>query len=106
MDAIIPKQRRTATRNPGNTFGSVRLLLEEGEIVATIQDISVAGIGILTCQRLEPGTWLVLQSADRNRGMPSELRAEIRHATQLDKMYLVGCRFARFLTTEDVMAFG
>jgi hypothetical protein len=106
MDAINPKERRGATRNPGNSIGPVRLRLDEGEIVARVQDISVEGIGILTRRRLEPETWLVLEPAEANRGLCPELRAEVRHTTKLDKEYLVGCRFVRFLTTDDLMALG
>jgi PilZ domain len=106
MDEINPKERRTATRNPGNTIEDVRLRLEEGEVFAKVQDISVEGIGILTRQRLDPETWLVLEPAAPNRGLCPELRAEVRHTTELDKEYLVGCRFARLLTTEDVLALG
>jgi hypothetical protein len=106
MDGINPKEHRTATRKPGNTIGPVRLRFEEGEIVASVRDISIAGIGILTHQRFEPETWLVLEPAESNRGLCPELRAEVRHTTKLGKEYLVGCRFARFLTAEDVMALG
>ena len=107
MDAINPKERRTVTRKPGNTIQPVRLLLGEGEIVARVQDISVAGIGILTRQRLESGTWLVLESAESSRCLSPELKAEVRHTRKGDKEgYLVGCRFSRLLTMEDVMALG
>jgi hypothetical protein len=106
MDAVNPKERRTATRNPGNTIEPVRIRLEEGELVAKVQDISIEGIGILTRQRLEPETWLALEPAEPNRGLCPELRAEVRHTTKLDTVYLVGCRFARFLTTDDLMALG
>jgi hypothetical protein len=106
MDASNPQQRRITPRNPGNTIEPVRLRLEEGDFIGKVQDISIVGIGILTCQRLEPGTWFMLEPAEPNRGLRPELRAEVRHTTKLDEMYLVGCRFARFLTTEDVMALG
>ena len=106
MDSINPMERRAATRSSGNTIEDVRLRLEEGEIVAKVQNISVEGIGILTCQRLEPETWLVLEPAEPNRGLCPELRAEVRHSTKMDKEYLVGCRFARLLTMEDMLALG
>jgi len=109
MDAITPKERRAVTRNPGNTIEPVRLCLEGDEIVARVQDISVTGIGILTRQRLEPGTWLVLEPAEPSRCLSPELRAEVRHTRKCDKEeedYLVGCRFSRLLTMEDVMALG
>jgi len=106
MDAINPQERRASTRKPGNTIEPVRLRLGDGEMVAKVQDISVTGIGILTPQRLEPGTWLALEPAEPGRGLRPELRAEVRHTTKLDKGYLAGCRFARFLTVEDMMALG
>jgi hypothetical protein len=106
VDAINPTERRGATRNPGNTVEPVRLRLDEGEIVAQVRDISVEGIGILTRQRLEPATWLVLEPAEVSQRWCEELRAEIRHTTKLDEEYLVGCRFARLLTIEAMMALG
>ena len=107
MDAINPKERRTVKRNPGNTIEPVRLRLEEGEIVARVQNISIAGIGVLTRQHLEPGTWLLLEPAQPSRGLSPEVRAEVRHTRKCDKEdYLVGCRFSRLLTAEDVMALG
>lgn len=107
MDSINPKDRRTVTRNPGTTIEPVRLRLDEGEIIAKVQDISIDGIGILTHHRLEPGTWLVLEPAKPNRGLSPELRAEVRHTTKLaEAAYLVGCRLARFLTSEDVLTLG
>lgn len=108
MDAINPKERRSVTRQSGNTVEPVRLRFDKGgEIVARIQDISIAGIGIRTSQRLEPGTWLVLELADPSRCLSPELRAEVRHTEKCDTDdNLVGCRFSRFLTTEDVMVLG
>ena len=43
MNAINPNERRTLARLPGNTIEPIRLRLEEGEIVAKVQNISVAG---------------------------------------------------------------
>ena len=107
MDAINPNERRTITRNPGNTIKPVRLRLEESEIVAIVQDISVAGIGILTRQRLEPGTWFVLEPADPSRCLSPELWVEVRHMRKCDNdEYLIGCRFSRFMMMEDVTALG
>ena len=107
MDAINPKERRTLIRHPGNTIEPVRLRLDEAEIIARVQDISIAGIGILTRRSLEPGTWLVLEPAEPRRSLSPELRAEVRHMRKCDEEdYLVGCRFSRTLTAEDMMALG
>jgi hypothetical protein len=107
MDAISPAERRTVNRKPGNTIAPVRLRLDEGEFVARVHDISIVGIGILTRQHLEPGTWLVLEPAEPSRQLSPELRAEVRHLRTGDEgEYLVGCRFSRPLLMEDVMALG
>ena len=109
MDGNSPKERRAIARKPGNTVEPVRLCLEEGETFARVHDISVAGIGILTRQRLEPGTWLVLEPAEPSRCLSTELKAEVRHPRKCEKeeeSYPVGCRFPRFLTVEDMMALG
>jgi hypothetical protein len=107
MDALNPEERRSLTRNSGDTIKSVRLRLEEGEIVARAQNISVAGISLLIRKRLEPGTWLVLEPAEPSRCLSPELRAEVIYSRKGDKEdYLVGCRFSRFLTMEDVKALG
>jgi hypothetical protein len=109
MDASTPKERRAIRRNPGNTIEPVRLCFEQGEIVATVKDISVVGIGIVIHQRLEPGIWLVLKPAKQRRRLSSELRVEVRHTRTCDTDeddYLVGCRFSRLLTLDDVTALG
>jgi PilZ domain len=104
MDAIKPEERRRLTRHSGNFAQHVRLRFDGNEIVAKVQNISVAGIGFLTNQRLEPGTWLVVELAKVNRGLYPELRAEIKHKTASENGYFVGCHFARLLTVPDVMA--
>jgi len=71
-----------------------------------VQDISITGIGILTRQSLETGTWFVLEPSRLGRGLRPELRAEVKHTTKLDNGYLVGCHFERFLTVQDVQALG
>ena len=107
MDEIDPKERRTVIRRPGDTFGPVRLRLEGGELIAKVQDVSVLGIGILAHQRLEPGTWLVLEPAQPRRSLSPELKAEVRYTRKSDKEdYLVGCRFSRLLTINDMKALG
>ena len=107
MDAINFSERRTVIRRPGNTIAPVRIRLDKGEFVAKVHDISIVGIGILTRQSLEPGTWLVLEPAEPSRCLSPELRAEVRHIKKCDEEdYLVGCRFSRPLLMEDIMALG
>lgn len=107
MDAINPNERRAVNRKPGNTIEPVRLRFDKGEFVAKVHDISITGIGILTRQRLELGTWLVLEPAEANRCLSPELRAEVRHIKKHDEEeFLVGCCFSRPLLMEDIMALG
>jgi PilZ domain len=107
MDEVNPKERRAVIRNPGDTIEPVRLRLEADELIAIVQDISVLGIGILTPQRLEPGTWLVLEPGEPSRRLARELRAEVRHTRKCDSEdYLVGCQFSRPLTPSDIMTLG
>jgi hypothetical protein len=107
MDAPNSTERRTVNRHPGNTIEPVRLRLDRVEIVVRVHDISVTGIGILIHQRLEPGTWLVLEPAQPRLPLSPELRAEVRHIRKCDdEDYLVGCLFSRHLTMEDMMALG
>jgi hypothetical protein len=102
-----PEGTPNRNRNLGSTIEPVRFRLEEGEIVARVQNISVTGIGLLTRQPLEPGTWLILEPAEPSRYLPSELRAEVRFTRKLDEEdYLAGCCFSRLLTQEDVMVLG
>jgi len=108
MGAITPNERRTVTRHAGNTIDPVRLRLDEGEPVpATVQDISIAGVGLVTRQHLDPGTWLVLETAKQLRISMPEIRAEVRHTRKWqEEEYLVGCCFDRYLTADDLMALG
>jgi hypothetical protein len=107
MDASQATERRSLTRNPGDTIRPVRLRLDAAEIVAKVHDISIEGIAILTNHRLEPGSWVLLEPADPNRHLAPELRAEVRHTKLAARQgYIIGCRFARRLTVEDVMALG
>ena len=107
MDAPISTERRTLIRHPGNTIEPVRLRFDKGEFVARVHDISIAGIGILTDQSVEPGTWLVLEPTEPSRRLNPELRAEVRHIRKYDEGdYLVGCRFSRPLVMEDMMTLG
>jgi hypothetical protein len=66
------KERRTITRSQVDTIAPVRLCLEEGNIVATVQNISIKGISTLTHQRLEPGAWFVLEPAETGRCLTKE----------------------------------
>lgn len=106
MDAFTHADRRAVSRLPGNTIEPIRVRLDGGETVASVQDISIAGIGIVLGERVEPGTWLVLEPGKPTAHLSSELRAEVRRTTKRDGDYLIGCRFSRYLTIDDLMTLG
>ncbi len=107
MDAIGRNERRTVKRNSGKTINPVRIRLPEGDIVASVHDISVMGIGILASQNLQVGAWHVLEPTARDGRLVPELKAEVRHIMACGiGEYLVGCQFSRLLTVEDMMALG
>ena|ERR1700677_2718533 len=107
MDVPNSTERRTLIRHPGNTIEPVRLRFDKGEFVVRVHDISIVGIGVLTDQCVEPGTWLELEPAQPSRRLTPELRAEVRHIRKCDEEdYLVGCLFSRHLKMEDMTALG
>jgi hypothetical protein len=107
MDEAKQPDRRAVARLPGTTIEPVRIQLDGGgETVAAVRDISIAGIGILLPQPLEPGTWVVLEPSRPKRRMSPPLQAEVRQATKCNDDYLIGCRFSRLLTMDDLMTLG
>jgi len=104
MEAITSKERRALLRHPGDTIGRIRLRLHNDEFIATVQDITVSGIGILVTQQLQPGDCIVLEPISSTDSWSKELTAEIRHATKVAEKYLVGCRLSRYLTARDMMS--
>lgn len=107
MDGSL-KNRRAVERRPGHTIGALILQSGVGEppFAARARDISIAGIGLLTRRRIEPGTTLLVRRSEPEheaRAMP----VQVRYAQELlADEWLLGCRFVRHLTTEDLLALG
>ena len=85
MDVMTPKERRTLSRLPKNESIRLRFEMNEGGFSATVRDISLYGMGILTQHQFEPGTWLVVEPVEPRRHFSPELRAEVRHSTKSDQ---------------------
>src|SRR6478672_3801759 len=100
MKPVLAQQRRVVARKPGDTVRPVRLSApgHEASIVATVRDISVTGIGILSPQPLKLGTWFVLEPSLADKRLDPELKVEVRHSTRHQSDYVTGCRFSRLLT--------
>lgn len=112
---IAHKDRRIVARHPGTTIGAVRLRLNTGEALGSVVDISITGLAVLVKQPLKTGasflplksgTCFVLEPSNPENRLSSELRAEICHSSIHDSEYLIGCRFQRLLTTDDILSLG
>jgi hypothetical protein len=107
MAAPSQIERRAIKRMPGDTIGPIRFFREPGGIpeAASVWDVSIKGIGLVTEQRLEPGTSLTIP-LKTDKELP-ELKAHVKHARKLPPgKWLLGCDFSRFLTSDDILAMG
>ncbi len=108
MDGPFPSERRAVRRNAGDTIGPVQFREPPAGQAqkARVWDISVQGIGILADCDVAPGTTLAIHAWSSQRSSP-ELTAHVRHTTRRPNGgWLLGCRFARNLTMDDVLALG
>lgn len=96
---------RRVTRQPGSTFGPLRLTTGPGvEVQADVQDISILGIGMLVDLEFPVGSDFVVESM-QGRAPVAPLLANLRHARRRqDDRWLLGCSFSRTLTGDDVAA--
>jgi hypothetical protein len=105
MDGPATPERRILPRHPGNTLGPFRMQVETLglSVPVNIWDVSIQGIGILSDREVQPGTAFVIEAQSRTTSPPTELTGQVRHATQRpDGTWLLGSRFARLLTTDDM----
>jgi hypothetical protein len=104
---ILAVDRRGAERYPCSLLPFWRLSGEEPFDVppASVRDVSATGIGLRVAQPLELGSVLILtlQAGDHRLSRP--LPARVMHATrQEDGGWLLGCRFVRPLSPQDLLA--
>jgi hypothetical protein len=72
-----------------------------GEPVSAVtRDISSGGIGIFYTQPMSPG-WLKITLSTPETHSHMTLLARIEHCTPCGGFYIIGCRFARALASED-----
>lgn len=108
MDGPSPSERRAVRRITGDTIGPVQFREPPAgqALKAKVWDISVQGIGILADCDVAPGTTLVIHACSSERSSP-ELTAHVRHTTQHPSGgWLLGCRFTRNLSMDDMLALG
>ena len=108
MRRVVGDERRMVQRLSGATIGPIRLWTEPdgSPLTASVCDFSVQGVGIVITNAFRSGTRLTIQTA-RATAQPATINAEVRHATILaDGRWLLGCRFTRTLTVDDILALG
>jgi hypothetical protein len=70
-----------------------------------IRDLSVRGIGLVSSQRIEPGTRLEIHLPGTAWNCATSLPAVIRHATEMpDGAWVLGVCFSRVVTADDFLA--
>jgi hypothetical protein len=84
------------------------LVLGDGESAshpASIRDLSATGVGLVVKQALKPGMVLVITLQRRDNRVSRPLPVRVMHATcQKDGDWVVGCRFVRALSNQDMAA--
>jgi PilZ domain len=99
--------RRSQERFVLSNFCPVRLLTRPSlqPFQGFIREVSREGIGLVVSRSVEPGTLLAIQLRKRLTGVSEILTAQARHATPVSPFHwLVGCRFSRNLTDEEMAA--
>lgn len=98
-------ERRAQTRYPNEGKSIIRMLARPyfQSLTAVVLNANVAGLGLLTSSRLEPGTILTIQVQRRQRGLSSIVSARVIHAEpRPDGNWHVGCKFSTLLKEEEV----
>ena len=108
VDGPSPSERRAVRRTSGDTIGPVQFREPPAgqALKAKVWDISLQGIGILADCDVATGTALAIHAWNLERRSP-ELTAHVRHTTRRPGGgWLLGCRFTRNLSMDDMLALG
>jgi hypothetical protein len=107
-DPTAPKpevERRSVHRYVSDRFPLIRVLIRPSfrPYLANVQDVSVAGLGIICDRCLKPGAVLAVQLQRKHAGVSGILSAQVVHSTPLpDGTWRCGCRLSRSLTDDDL----
>jgi PilZ domain len=104
-DASSPLNRRQIKRHP-RFESSVTFTASTGDVVvASLLDLSVIGMGILSHQYFSVGTQLNIHVPATFQKITNFLPAVVRHATvQAEGNWVLGCALLRFLTVDEISA--
>ena len=102
----IRKEARSLRRHLGNTVGPLRVRYGDVTFTGDVFDISIVGIGIIVDQQLPIGSSFVIEYGPKGLMLPTPLTATIRHATQRNGRWVLGCSLSRAIFAEDFDAMG
>jgi hypothetical protein len=71
---------------------------------ATVRNLSTAGIGLVLSRRFATGTLLAVELVSKPEGNGRKLLAHVRHATEQEDGWLLGCVFTEELSDTDLAA--
>jgi hypothetical protein len=99
---------RMVPRVPGDTVGPLGLTASDGNsFYADVKDISILGIGLISVEKYPAGASFVVATGPNGQALADVLTVEICHATELsDGRWLLGCKFSRHLTIDDMEVMG
>jgi hypothetical protein len=101
------REKRAHVRYPSRQGGRCVPVAghKEDEWVASIQDISLTGIGLLINRRFEVGTVLQIRVQAQAREAPQHLMVRVvRQQAQSPRKWLLGCSFASPLSEDELKA--
>lgn len=98
--------RRAVERYPvnGDTFCPLVAPVAEHFGPAKIKDLSMAGVGLLTSRRVEPGALLAVTLSNPLRGILKTVLVRVTHSTPGPGGYHVGGTFTAPLTYQEMTA--
>ncbi len=103
----VPANRRAAVRYPcgEGVDGEVSLAGDYVSRRAPIVDISTGGVALRLSRQLPRGTPLLLQLHHAELGLRYTIAMQVAHCTVLPgRKWIVGCAFARELSTQELQS--
>ena len=102
-----PAQRRATVRYRCAPATRGRLFIANSyqSLQAWVVNLSVTGAGLLLNQPVEADSWVLIELESPTTSLTLEVSARVAHATrQPDGNWLLGCAFAKPLSTDELDA--
>src|SRR5262245_15061814 len=99
-----PAEQRAEERFPANDESSCPFASPAAEDFgqAKIKDVSLAGIGLLTIRKVEPGALLAVTLANTPKRFTKTVLVRVTQVTPMSGRYLVGGVFTVPLTSQEL----